>query len=226
MRVWPDHVRMNKRRPNSSTTMRNCMREGAKTHNRIGAIDLFKMEIRKARNQARNISIGSLNFDRNGDRVAIVFNEKYDRQSQVGGSIQRFPELALAGGAIAKGNIGNLIAVKLNIFEFAIVPARLLPSIRVEHEIAAGFGATDRMKNLSAGAGRLSYDIEPLVSPVRWHLPPTGTGIFCRTHCLEKHFIRSDPQRQTERAIAVIRKEPVVARLHCQACRNRHRLVA
>ncbi len=39
---------------------------------------------------------GGLDFNRNGDRIAVIFDEEHDRQAQGPRSAQRFPELAFA----------------------------------------------------------------------------------------------------------------------------------
>ena len=61
---------------------------------------------------------------------------------------------------------------------------------------------------------------------MRWHLPPAGTGIVRRPHTLQQHFIRSDAQRETKRAIAIIGVKPVVSGLHGEGCGHTNRLMA
>ncbi len=80
-------------------------------------------------------------------------------------------------------------------------------------EIAPGFGAADRLEKLGAGRRRLGDDVELFVAPVRRHLPSAGTGIVNSPEALQQLLIRSHAQSEAERPVAIIRIEPVVARL-------------
>ena len=66
----------------------------------------------------------------------------------------------------------------------------------------------------------------PAMSPVRRHLPPAGCRVGRRAHRLLQHFVRRDAERETQRAIAVIRIEPIVARAQHHARGHLHGLVA
>ena len=54
-----------------------------------------------------------LHFDRNRDGVLVVFDQNSTGSLQVGGGVQRLPELAFAGGAVAAGDVDDFVAVKL-----------------------------------------------------------------------------------------------------------------
>src|SRR5208282_2405033 len=110
------------------------------------------MKVGEAGDQARNVAAGSLHLNWHRDRVSVVFNTKNYRQAAVGGRIQRLPEFAFAGGAVAEGNVSDLVAAKLNILELTIVACALARGIRVGGKIAACFGAADCLQNLAAGA--------------------------------------------------------------------------
>ena len=145
-------MRVNERWTHSRAAMRHCSRHCTVTDNWVSTIDFFEMKIGKARNQTRNIPARGLHFDRHRDRIPVVFDQEHDRQPQVRSRIHRFPEFAFAGGAIAERHIRDLVAMKLHVFEFAVIAAHLLPGVRMHHEIATGFSAPDRVKNLRAGA--------------------------------------------------------------------------
>jgi hypothetical protein len=72
-------------------------------------------------------------LDRHGDGVAVVFDQKQNRQAIQAGGIQRFPELAFAGGAIAAGGYQR-------------------DGVAIGREVAIRLGATDRLHKLRAGA--------------------------------------------------------------------------
>ena len=116
--------------------------------------------------------------------------------------------------------------MKLHIFEFAVVAARLLPGVRMHHEIAAGLGAPDRVKNLRARARRLRDHVQPLVSPMGRHLTAAGTWILGRADCLQQHFLGRSSKSQAKRSITIIREEPVVSRLHGEAGGCGHSLMS
>ena len=64
------------------------------------------------------------------------------------------------------------------------------------------------------------------VAPVRRHLPAAGRRVVLRADGGEQHLERRDAELQAERAVAVVRKEPVVGRLERQAGGHQHRFVA
>src|SRR5262249_59983028 len=90
----------------------------------------------------------------------------------------------------------------------------------------AGFGGADRMQHLSAGWTRTRDDVQPGVAPVRRHLPAAGCGIVLRADGGEEHLERGDAETEAQRAIAVIRKEPVITRLEGQRRGDADRLLA
>src|SRR5437763_12982592 len=217
MRVRPDHVGMNERRSDTGTAVRNCARQCAVTDYRIGAINLFKVKIWKTGNQARNISARSLNLNRNRDGVAVVLYKENNGQAEVRGRIHRLPEFAFAAGAVAKRDVGDFVAVELDVFEFAVIAGEFLSGVRMQHVIATSLGASYGVKNLCPGTGRLSDDIEPFESPMRGHLPAAGAWIVRSAYSPQEHFVRSSAERKTECTVAIVREEPVVAGLHCEA---------
>src|SRR5579864_9288459 len=210
MRVGPDHVCMHKRRSLPRTTVVHSTLHRRVAHHRIGAIDFLKMEIRETGNQAGDVAPGRLYFYRNRNRVLVVLDHEDNGQLPVGSGVERLPEFPFAGGAIAERDVGDLVAPEADILKLAVIPARLLGGIGMIAQIDSGFRASDRLQNLGARWRRLSNDVESPVSPVRRHLPATGTGIIGRAHGLEQHLVGSSPQGKHQRPVTVIRIEPVV----------------
>src|SRR5437660_162148 len=63
---------------------------------KISAIHFLAKELRKAGYQFANVATGGLALEWNGNRVAVVFDEKQKRQALDAGDIQRFPEFTFA----------------------------------------------------------------------------------------------------------------------------------
>ena len=61
--------------------------------------------------------------------------------------------------------------------------------------------------------------------PVRRHLAPARRRVCRRAHRLLQHLVRRHAQREAERAVAVIRIDPVVPAAQRHAGRHLHRLV-
>ncbi len=215
MRIGTDHVCMNKSRTVPLAAILRGALKCSRTRHRIGAVDFFKMEIWEARDQPRNAASGRLHFHRHGDRVAVVLHGKNHGQLVEGGGVHRLPELALAGGAVSERDVGNLVAVEGHVFELAIIYETGCPISRIFCEkwglrgcslfhvlcggrdfgrprvlrkIPSSLGASHRLKNLRSRGGGLSDNVEPLVAPVRRHLPPAGTGVIGRADRLQKHL--------------------------------------
>src|SRR5213079_1135364 len=62
--------------------------------------------------------------------------------------------------------------------------------------------------------------------PVRRHLAAAGTRVVLRADGAQEHLERRHAERETERAIAVVREEPVVARFERHAGRDEHAFMA
>src|ERR1700739_1478691 len=92
--------------------------------------------------------------------------------------------------------------------------------------IETGFGGSGCLHELRAGAGGFADDIEFLVTPVRGHLSAAGAGIVLGAYSLKKGFKRSHAQREAERAVPVIRVNPIDAGTEKQAGRGGDRFMA
>ena len=213
-------MRVNERRAVPFAAVARSTRECGVAGHGIGAVDFFEMEIGESGDQARNASARSLHFDRHGDRVAVVFHAENYRQLFQSGGVHRLPEFAFAGGAVAERDVGDFIALEADVLELAVVCGTGGGNVRglgMAREIASTLGATYGLQNLRSGRRRLGHDVQRGIAPVRRHLAPAGTGIVGRADTLQKHVVRLDAERQAQRAIAVVRIEPVVARLQREA---------
>ena len=63
------------------------------------------------------------------------------------------------------------------------------------------------------------------MSPVRRHLTAAAGGIVLGADRREQHLERCHAERQTQRAIAIVREEPIVPGAEVHAGSNEHRLV-
>src|SRR5204863_6688502 len=117
----------------------------------------------------RDVPARCLDFHRHRNRIPVVLDTEQNRQALVGGGVQRLPKLTLTRRAVAERDISNLIALKLDLFELAIVAMRASGGIRMPAKVASGLGASHSMQDLRPGCGGLGDDIKPLECPVRWH---------------------------------------------------------
>jgi hypothetical protein len=90
----------------------------------------------------------------------------------------------------------------------------------------AGFRSADRVQHLRSGRARTRNDVELGVAPVRRHLASTRRRIVLRGDGGEQHLERRDAEAEAQRAVAVVRQEPVVARLQGECRRDADRFVA
>ncbi len=224
--IGTDHMGMDKRGTVARSAVLGRPLEGRIGDSGVGTVKLFEMEIGETGDKARNVATGGLHFHGHGNRVFVVLHAKNHRQPPVGSRVQRLPEFAFAGGAVPERDISDFIALELDILELAVIAIGFLRGLRMLGEITPGFGASHGLQNLGARGGRLGDDVEPLVGPVRRHLTAAGTGIVGRSHGAEQHFIRSCAQGETQRAVAVVRIEPVGAGLQRKGGSDAHGFVA
>src|SRR5438552_4277490 len=83
------------------------------TGEHIRSVAFLDVEIGKTAHQPRNASARRLYFDGDGDRVAVVFDQVEHRQLKIAGRVERFPKLAFARRAVARGNVNDLIFFKV-----------------------------------------------------------------------------------------------------------------
>src|SRR6202453_3356682 len=170
MRIWSDHVCMDERRPMALAAILGCAPKSSVTSFRIGAVNLFKMKIRKAGNQPRNASASRLHLHRDRYRVTVILDAKDYRQLTERSSVHGFPELTLARGAVAQGNVSDFVAMEADILETPVVDRfralRYFGCLRTTRVIATRLWTTHRLEDLRAGRRRLRYYFYPFNSPV------------------------------------------------------------
>ncbi len=203
-------MRVNQRRPASFAAIIYGFLTNCVTRNRIGAVDFRNVQARKALYQFRNTSARCLHFHRNRNRVSVIFNEVQQRQFVRARRVQRFPEFAFARSSITRGDINNFICRMFCQFTQRSFLG-LRQCFRVRFVVKRRFRRTHCLHKLRSRTRRLAHNIELGMSPVRRHLPPARTGIVPRTHRLQQHIQWRHSQHQAQRAIAIIRINPVRA---------------
>ncbi len=192
----------------------------------IGAVDFVEMEVGESLDQLADVAARRAHFHRHRNGVLVIFDQVQHGQLQVRRGVQRLPELAFAGGAIAAGDVNHFVAVELYILELAIIAAGLLRGLRIAIEIASRFGAAHGLQKLRSRRRRLGHDVQLLVSPVRRHLPSAGVGIVGRAYGFQQLLVRRHAQGKAERAVAIVGIEPVVAGAQHHSGGNQQRFVS
>ena len=149
-----------------------------------------------------------------------------DGQLLVGGGIERLPEFALRGGALAHAGQHHLVPVEGHVAIGAIVAFGFVGRLGMAAEVAARLGAAHRVQQLGGGRRGGADDVEAAAAPVSRHLPAAAGGIGARAHGLQQHLQRRDSQGQAQAAVAVVGEEPVVAGTQCQRRAHLQRFVS
>ena len=217
MRVGPRDLRVHERRTLPLARPRDGFGEPRMAGEEIAAIDLQNLQVREALDETRDVAAGRLRLDRHRDRVAVVLDDVDDGQSLLRSRVQRLPELAFAGGAVAERAEDDLIGLEL---ELAIGDG---VDVLVEQ---SRLGDADGLQALRASRTSTRDDVQRAAAPVRRHLPAVTCRVVFRADGLQEHVERGDAERQAERAVAVVRHEPVVARAEDHARGHEDRLVA
>src|SRR6267142_3497208 len=210
VRVRANHVSMNERRPAALANVVNSFLTRCVAFYRIGAIDFGHVQPWKIAHQFRDAAAGGLHFDGDGNCVAVVFDEIKQRQFFGAGGVERFPEFAFAGGAVAGGNVNNFVAFVMDVLaERGFLGLR--ERFRAISIIELGFGGTRGLYDLRSGAGRFADDVPFGVTPVRRHLASAGSWVVCGTDGLQQSLQRRDAEHQAQGAVAIVRVGPVDA---------------
>src|SRR5262249_26826418 len=132
------------------------------------------------------------------------------------GRVQRFPELAFARASFADRDVRDLVVVVErraigNLWHAAVNQPRL--------------GASNRVQTMWADGAALRRDVDTAMSPVRRHLATNVGRIVLGADRREEHLVRSEAERQAQRAIAIVGKEPVVSRAQMLTGRHQDRFV-
>src|SRR6266702_3054156 len=115
--------------------------------------------------------------------------------------------------------------MELHILELAVISLMIRRRLRVSREVSPCLRAPDGMQALRSRRRRRAHYIQLPARPVRRHLPPATSWIIRRTHRLQQLLLDGISQRQADRPIPIVRKEPVIPRPHRHARRHQQRLV-
>jgi len=127
--------------------------------------------------------------DRNG--VAVILNQEDHRETVQASRIHGFPEFPFAGGAIAAGNQSHRIAIR--------------------RQEAIGLRAADCLQILRSVQEEDETMLKRTSPQCDGIWRPPGCRIVGRADRLQEHVEGRHAQGQAERAIAVVRKDPIVA---------------
>ena len=218
-------MRVNQGRPGARAAMVHRAFQRGVTFERVRAVAFLDMQVRKIRDELRDAAAGGLRFDGNGNRVAIVFDEKENGHAAQRGGIDGFVELALAGGSFSSGDVGHFVALEADRITQRSA-ARLFESLRKFFVVERSFRGANGVQPSRARGRRSGDDVPFLASPVRRHLAAARRGVVLRADGLEQHLVWRDAEHESERAVAVVREEPIVARLQQQARRDEDAFMA
>ena len=119
MRIGTNHVPVHERRALAGANVVDGRLHRGVAGEHVGAIDFGEMEIGESLHQLADVAARRVDFHRHGDGVLVVFDHEQHRQLEVRGGVQRLPELALAGRAVAGGDVHHFVAVEDDVLEFA-----------------------------------------------------------------------------------------------------------
>ena len=206
MRIRPRHGGMHQRRPLAGARMRHRFGQRLIRRHEIRAVHFHALQIREARDQARDVSARRLPLHRHRNGVAVVLDQKHQRQVFQARRVHRFPELALAGGALAARYQRHFVRRRI--------------------QISVGLRAARRLHKLRAGGRRSGDDVQLGRAPVRGHLASAGIRIGRRSHGPQQHLLGRDAQHQTQRAVAIVKIKPIMPRPQNQPRGGLHGLVS
>ncbi len=89
--------------------MRNGVAHGGVTGKEVGTVAPKNTYPGEVFDDSRDVAAGSLEFHRYRDGVSVVFNQVQHRELFEACRVERFPELALARGAVANRDVDHLV---------------------------------------------------------------------------------------------------------------------
>ncbi len=209
-------MRVDQRRPAPLAAMGRGARQRRVAPDRVAAVDLLEVEVRVARDEPRDVRARRLHLDRDRDRVAVVLDQVQDRKAEVARRVERFPELALAGRALAERDVGDLVRVELR---------GAVGDLGDQRVAQRRFRAAHGLEALGAGRRGLADDVERPVPPVGRHLAPARVRILGGADRGEEHLVGGHPEPQAEGPVPVVGVEPVVGGPEHLRRRGEHGLV-
>jgi hypothetical protein len=104
-------MRVHQGRPLPGAGVVHRLHHGVERGEHVAPVHFLDQEAGEPGEQFRYRAAGGIDLDRDGDRVAVVLDQEDHRELQVTGGVERLPELALAGRAVARGAEHHLVAL-------------------------------------------------------------------------------------------------------------------
>ena len=101
--VRPDDVGMHQRRSLPGACIVDGLGEHVEDASTSQPSTSWMNRSGKSREQLGDRAAGRVHLDRDRDRVPVVLDQEDDRKLEIGGGVERLPELALAGRAVTGG---------------------------------------------------------------------------------------------------------------------------
>ena len=218
VRVGANDVRMDEGRPLPVARVGERVLQRIVRGQKVAAVGLGDEEAGIRTHELRDGAAGRVHLDGHRDRIAVVLHDEDDGELQRARRVQRLPELAFRGGALSDRDDDNF--VRRRVRDRAGKAGRLLTQ-----EIAAGLGRSDAGQALGARGRRGREDAQRGRAPVRGHLPPRRRRVVRGAEGLQEHVPRRHPEAEADRAVAVVREEPVRPLPHVERDRRLDRLV-
>ena len=216
VRVQPDHPRLHQRRAGARPGVPEGLRQGRPGLLVVAAVALEHREVREAPDERGDRAAGGLVLDRHRDRVAVVLDQEHHRQPPEAGAVQRLPELALAGRAVAAADQRDPVALR----------RRREAGDRVAAQVPLRVGHADRVEELGTDATRMGGEAGGPLDEVRRHLPPAGGGVRGGAPGRGQLLGGGKTGAGGERPVPVIDEGPVGPRAQQRPGGGGHRLVA
>ncbi len=167
---------------------------GAVRFRKIGAVALENFEARETFDNLAMLP-PAVCFSTGTEMLA-----RYLRPDRAAGrqaeNVERFPELAFAGGAVAGGGQADNVR-----------------GVRAQsRSVVVGIGAASA-GGLRTGGRRRAHDVQLGRAPMGGHLAASGCGSIGRAHGFEQHVAGGNAQGEAQRAVAIVREKPIVAGL-------------
>ena len=193
---------------------------------RVGAVDFSEIEVGEIGDQARDVAAGGVDFDRDGDGVAVVFDDEEDGELALEAVLSGFPEFALLVAPSPSGDVDDLVAVEVDFAELRGSRPGMVGGFGMAAEDSGRLRRSRQPAGLGAGGGRRGDDVE--LAAAQWEgiwRPPRG-GIGGRADGLEQLLFGGDAEGEAEGAVAIVGEEPVVAGAQSEGGGDQQGLVA
>ena len=181
----------------------------------VAAVTLHDLEIGEGAGERSDGPTGRLVLHRDRDCVSVVLDQEQDRQPPERRAVQRLPEFALAGRAVAAADENDPVPLR----------GRRESGNPVAAQVALRVGRSDRVEELCPHATRVHGQTERSLREVRGHLPPAGGRIRRRPPGSGELFDRRESQPGGKGPVPVVGEHPVGLRPQQRSRRRGDRFV-